>query len=70
MPNPRGAPDPCNSKSRNPRALLQGIDEVAKTAHIRLVTYNVVDSYGSNWQRGVFDESLQSTSTSRQIPGR
>jgi HK97 family phage prohead protease len=43
---------------------VQGIDEAAKTAHIRLVTYDVVDTYGSNWQRGVFDESL----ATRHIP--
>jgi HK97 family phage prohead protease len=43
---------------------VQGIDETDKTAHIRLVTYNVVDTYGSNWQRGVFDDSL----ATRHVP--
>jgi phage head maturation protease len=37
---------------------IREIDEADHSAHIRLVTYGRADSYGSNWQRGVFDESL------------
>lgn len=43
---------------------IREVDDAEHAAHIRLVTYNRADSYGSNWSPGVFDESL----ASRHIP--
>lgn len=37
---------------------IRDVDETEHAAHIRLVTYNRADTYGSTWLPGVFDESL------------
>lgn len=38
---------------------IRSVDTTAKTALIRTVQYNVVDSYGSVWEPGVFSDSLR-----------
>lgn len=39
---------------------IRSINEQNKTADVRVVSYNIADSYGSVWEPGVFDESLRS----------
>lgn len=52
------APDKSRPDTRSVTADVREFDDSSRTCLIRVVTYGVIDSYGSNWMPGCFDQSL------------